>query len=116
MDEWFGTVPASLFTLFQLMTLEGWNEIVRITMKTVGVWTGTFFVVFVMFTNLVLLNLVAGVILENVLTISRQEEEKAVQKEERQKIDTIRMIHGLFDSVLGCGSREGELTLHEFRK
>eukprot|EP00929_Paragymnodinium_shiwhaense_P066062 TRINITY_DN330_c2_g1_i1.p1 TRINITY_DN330_c2_g1~~TRINITY_DN330_c2_g1_i1.p1 ORF type:complete len:1351 (+),score=248.97 TRINITY_DN330_c2_g1_i1:68-4120(+) len=114
--EWFGTVPASLFTLFQLMTLEGWNEVVRTTWKIAGVWTSCCFVVFVMFTNLVLLNLVAGVILENVLAISRREEEKAVQKEEATKIHTIRMIHNLFDSVLGRGSAEGELTLYEFKK
>jgi len=31
--EWFGNLGVSMFTLFQIMTLEGWEEISRAVMK-----------------------------------------------------------------------------------
>jgi len=118
-QEMFGSVYRSLFTLFQLMTLEGWADVAREcargqpAIKQV-LWHGVF-IVFVMFTNLVLLNLVTGVILENVLSISRREEEKALQKEEAHRIKIVMKIHSLFDAVLG-DLHSGDLSLDEFRR
>jgi len=116
-EDWFGTVWKSLFTLIQLMTLEDWGSVVRVTMNFMpsGYLWGLFFVVFVMFTNLVLLNLVTGVILENVLTISRKEEEKALQKEESHRVQTVLKIHHLFDTVLGDRQTD-ELSIEEFKQ
>merc|ERR550514_70960 len=31
--EWFGTLPRSLLTLFQIMTLESWPTVARVTMQ-----------------------------------------------------------------------------------
>jgi hypothetical protein len=67
-----------------------------------------------MFTNFVLLNLVTGVILENVLTISKREEEKALQKEESHRMQTVMKIHYLFDAVLGDRETD-EISIEEFR-
>jgi len=119
-QEMFGSMYRSLFTLFQLMTLEGWADVAREctrgqpAFKQV-LWHAVF-IVFVMFTNLVLLNLVTGVILENVLSISRREEEKALQKEEAHRIKIVMKIHSLFDSVLGNDLHAGDLSLDEFRR
>lgn len=111
---YFGSVGASLFTLFQMMTLENWSTVAREAMRTQN-WTAVFFVIFVLFTNLVLLNLVTGVILENVLTISRREEEKLLQKEEAQRLQTVNMIHHMFAGVLGDLDTD-LISLKEFRR
>merc|ERR1719161_2151222 len=95
--DWFGSVGSSLFTLFQLMTLEGWPQVARYCMNAKGLIVGIFFVLFVMFTNLTLLNLITGVILENVLAIARREEEQRVEKEEAERQRLVAEIRDLFE-------------------
>jgi voltage-gated sodium channel len=60
--EWFGTVGASFFSLFQIMTLESWSMgIVRPVMKAYpAAWA--FFVPFILMTSFVVLNLFIAVI------------------------------------------------------
>lgn len=60
--EWFGSVPASLYTLFQVMTLESWSMgIVRPVMEEhPSAWL--FFVPFILVTTFTALNLFIGVI------------------------------------------------------
>ncbi|GAB5377708.1 MAG: hypothetical protein AcusKO_41700 [Acuticoccus sp.] len=60
--EWFGTVGASAFTLFQIMTLESWSMgIARPVMETFP-YAWAFFVPFVLMTAFVVLNLFIGVV------------------------------------------------------
>ncbi len=60
--EWFGTLGASLFSLFQIMTLESWSMgIVRPVMEVYpNAWV--FFVPFILITSFIVLNLFIGVI------------------------------------------------------
>jgi voltage-gated sodium channel len=58
---WFGTLPASMFTLFQIMTLEGWADIAREVMAVrPGAWL--FFVAFILLATFTVLNLFIAVI------------------------------------------------------
>ena len=60
--QWFGTLGASLFTLFQIMTLESWSMgIVRPVMET-HPWAWTFFVPFIVIATFTILNLFIGII------------------------------------------------------
>ena len=57
----FRTIGNSLFSLFQLMTLEGWPELVSSVMvKYPLAWL--FFIPFILITSYVFLNLVIGII------------------------------------------------------
>ncbi|WP_057464928.1 ion transporter [Pseudovibrio sp. POLY-S9] len=60
--EWFGTIGASAYSLFQIMTLEGWSDaIVRPVMDVYpNAWL--FFIPFILTTALTVLNLFIGVI------------------------------------------------------
>ncbi len=60
--EWFGSVGASLYTLFQIMTLESWSMgIVRPVMEThPHAWL--FFIPFILVTTYTVINLVVGII------------------------------------------------------
>lgn len=62
--EWFGSVPASLYSLFQVMTLESWSMgIVRPVMELhPGAWL--FFVPFILISAFVMLNLFVAVIVD----------------------------------------------------
>ncbi|TVP76879.1 MAG: ion transporter [Puniceicoccaceae bacterium] len=60
--QWFGTLGASLFSLFQIMTLESWSMgIVRPVME-VYPWAWTFFVPFIVVATFTILNLFIGII------------------------------------------------------
>ena len=60
--QWFGTLGASLFSLFQVMTLESWSMgIVRPVME-VFPWAWAFFVPFIVIATFTILNLFIGII------------------------------------------------------
>ena len=60
--HWFGTLGASLYSLFQIMTLESWSMgIVRPVME-VHAWAWAFFVPFIIIATFTILNLFIGII------------------------------------------------------
>ncbi|MGB7373071.1 ion transporter, partial [Pontixanthobacter sp.] len=60
--DWFGTLGLSLYSLFQIMTLESWSMgIVRPVME-VYPYAWAFFVPFILLTSFIVLNLFIGVI------------------------------------------------------
>lgn len=67
--DWFGSVGDSLFTLFQVMTLESWAMgIVRPVME-VHPWAWAFFVVFILASSFTMLNLFIAVIVDTMQTL-----------------------------------------------
>ena len=75
-DAWFGTIGRSLYSLFQIMTLESWSMgIVRPVMKEFpNAWA--FFVPFIVITAFSVLNLFIG-ILVNTMQAAVEEETEA---------------------------------------
>jgi voltage-gated sodium channel len=61
--EWFGSIQASLFTLFQVMTSENWPEIARSVME-VYPYSWVFFILYMLVATFVILNLFIGVIVD----------------------------------------------------
>ncbi len=60
--EWFGSIGASLYSLFQIMTLESWSMgIVRPVME-IHPYAWAFFVPFIMVATFTILNLFIGII------------------------------------------------------
>ncbi|WP_431305038.1 ion transporter [Sediminicoccus sp. BL-A-41-H5] len=68
MEEEFGTMGASLFTLFQLMTLDDWANIVKPAMEAEPLAL-FFFMPFIVISTFVVLNLFIGVIVESIQTL-----------------------------------------------
>jgi voltage-gated sodium channel len=79
--DWFGTIPASLYSLFQIMTLESWSMgIVRPVMEAhPHAWA--FFVPFIISTAFTVLNLFIGVIVA-----AMQKETDALAEADRQAL------------------------------
>ena len=64
MQAWFGSIGASAYTLFQIMTLESWSMgIVRPVMAHFP-WAWLFFVPFIIITSFAVLNLFIGIIVD----------------------------------------------------
>lgn len=97
MQEWFGTIGASAYTLFQIMTLESWSMgIVRPTME-IFPWAWMFFVPFIIVTSFAVLNLFIGIIVD-AMQVS-QEEPREKDKEEIKEFtkEELNEIHKRFD-------------------
>ena len=61
--SYFGTLQASLFSLFQIMSTEGWPDIAR-SVIAVHPSAWIFFISFILIATFIVLNLVIGVIVE----------------------------------------------------
>ena len=73
---WFGNIGRSMFTLFQIMTLESWSMgIVRPVMENFG-WAWLFFVPFILITSFAVLNLFIGIIVDAMQTQSIEERQE----------------------------------------
>ena len=72
-DEWFGSVGASMYSLFQIMTLESWSMgIVRpVMVEFPHAWA--FFVPFILVTSFAVINLFIGVIVDAMQTQHAEE-------------------------------------------
>ncbi|WP_085902382.1 ion transporter [Kiloniella majae] len=79
MQEWFGTVSSSAYTLFQIMTLESWSMgIVRPTME-IFPHSWIFFIPFIIITSFAVLNLFIGIIVDAMQTSHDETDEKITE-------------------------------------
>ncbi len=90
-DEWFGTIGRSMYSLFQIMTLESWSMgIVRPVMK-IYPYAWVFFITFILITSFAVLNLFIGIIVDAMQSQNTEEEEliKAEAQKGREERDQI---------------------------
>ncbi len=74
--QWFGGIGESMYTLFQIMTLESWSMgIVRPVMEQFP-WSWVFFVPFILVTSFAILNLFIGIIVDAMQTQHELEEQE----------------------------------------
>ncbi|MGR3373717.1 MAG: ion transporter [Pseudooceanicola nanhaiensis] len=83
--DWFGTLGASAYSLFQIMTLESWSMgIVRPVMEVYPeAWL--FFVPFILITTFAVMNLVVGLIV-NSMQDAHAEESNAATEDYRHEV------------------------------
>ena len=68
--DWFGTLGRSLYTLFQIMTLESWSMGIVRPLMEVFPYAWTFFVPFILVATFTMLNLFIGVIVSAMQSIT----------------------------------------------
>jgi voltage-gated sodium channel len=80
--EWFGSVGASMYTLFQIMTLESWSMgIVRPVMDEYA-YAWVFFIPFILIATFTMLNLFIGIIVDTMQTMHSADHQR-----EREEIE-----------------------------
>ena len=76
--QWFGTIGESLYSLFQIMTLESWSMgIVRPVMEE-HPYAWAFFVPFILIATFTMLNLFIGVIVSSIQDLAANEKADAM--------------------------------------
>ena len=75
-EEYFGTLGRSLYSLFQVMTLESWsNGIGRLLMEREGWWVGVYFVIFIFMTTFTFLNMFVAIFTNTVVALESDSED-----------------------------------------
>lgn len=99
--EWFGSINESMFTLFQIMTLESWSMGIVRPVLEVFPYAWLFFVPFIMLATFTMLNLFIAVIVD-----AMQSQAHVAQKEQMREIEELaeekeRELHRDIDSLRG---------------
>lgn len=75
-DPWFGTVGRSLFSLFQIMTLESWSMGIVRPVLEVYPYAWLFFVPFILITTFAVLNLFIAIIVNSMHDATQDDEQQ----------------------------------------
>ena len=87
--EWFGTLPRSLYSLFQVMTLESWSMGIVRPVMDVYPYAWAFFASFILISTFTMLNLFIAVVVNTYDRLETEAREDA--SEERKEI--LEQIH-----------------------
>ena len=89
--EHFDHLGVTLFSLFQIMTLEGWAEIATNVMAEES-WAWVFFITYILVSTFLVLNLVIGVVVDAIQSRIRSEaaEHVVVDPELTEEVDALR--------------------------
>eukprot|EP00933_Yihiella_yeosuensis_P055927 TRINITY_DN5489_c1_g2_i1.p1 TRINITY_DN5489_c1_g2~~TRINITY_DN5489_c1_g2_i1.p1 ORF type:complete len:590 (-),score=122.10 TRINITY_DN5489_c1_g2_i1:275-2044(-) len=110
-ELYFATVFRSTFTMFQIMTLDQWNETVVRHVATKQPELIIFFLIFVSIAGFGLLSIVVGVVVENTLRTAESDANKEKQKLERDRKHIFSQLQEIFELADADGS--GTLTVDE---
>lgn len=111
--EFFGTLGGSIYSLFQVMTLESWSMgIVRPVMEEYP-YAWIFFVPFVVLTSILVLNLVVAVVVDSMQT-AKESIASSDAEEEGTDIVTLETlqaeIRGLREEIEGLRAEKEDLS------
>ena len=120
MQEWFGSVSASAYTLFQIMTLESWSMgVVRPTMD-IFPWSWMFFLPFIIITSFAVLNFFIGIIVDSMQTAHKLEAKESgmdddmpmTKKDYRALVGRLDHIEQQIESLRPSKANGGNVNFH----
>jgi len=111
--KYFGSVFRSMFTLFQIMTLDGWcDDIVRHVVFRQPLM-GVFFVGFLFFAAFGLMKLVVGIIVESTLAAAQVSDRRVDEVRGQTRKEAVERLHEIL--AKSDANRTGEISLQEMK-
>ncbi|WP_457597812.1 ion transporter [Hydrogenimonas sp.] len=83
--QWFGTLGASMYTLFQVMTLESWSMGIARPVMEIFPHAWIFFVTFVLLSTFVMVNLLIGIIVDAIFAIKEEQNQQEAHEDEEKR-------------------------------
>jgi voltage-gated sodium channel len=90
--DWFGTLGDSLYTLFQIMTLESWSMGIVRPVLEVYPYAWAFFVPFIMVTTFAVVNLIVGLVVNSMQDAHAEESNAATDAYRDEVLERLRKI------------------------
>lgn len=84
--DWFGNIPKTMYTLFQVMTLESWSMGISRPVMEEFSFAWAYFVPFVLVSSFIMMNVIVGIVVN---AISETAEIKKKEELEKSDIDAI---------------------------
>merc|ERR1719362_1473772 len=111
----FGTVFRAMYSLFELMTLEGWEAVARPIVETEP-WLFFFIASYIMIFTFGMLNMIVATVIEKTLHHTRMmsDSQQAVERKRMQK--ELQSVKKLFCADGAGKEKSGRLTYEEFEK
>lgn len=97
LQEWFGSIGASAYSLFQIMTLESWSMGIVRPVMVIYPLAWVFFVPFIIITSFAVLNLFIGIIVDAMQ--ASHEEERAEGGEAPLTQNDLRLVLDRLDAL-----------------
>lgn len=82
--DWFGSIGKSLYTLFQVMTLESWSMGISRPVMEVFSWAWVYFVPFVVISAFIVMNVVVGIVVNTISEASAKITEEDAKEEPKE--------------------------------
>jgi voltage-gated sodium channel len=109
--EHFGSLGASCLTLFQVLTLEGWVDVMAPQQVMYPIMGPLYFISFILLGTMIVLNLFIGVIVNGMADAQSELLLEKARKEGDEVRDTLREVEEQLGRLRGLlDKREGELV------
>ncbi|ABD53004.1 ion transporter [Jannaschia sp. CCS1] len=95
--DWFGTIGLSLYTLFQIMTLESWSMGIVRPVLEIYPYAWLFFVPFIMVTTFAVVNLIVGLVVNSMQDAHSEESNAATDAYRDEVMEKLRAIEARLD-------------------
>jgi len=95
--DWFGSIGASLYTLFQIMTLESWSMGIVRPVLEVYPYAWLFFVPFIMVTTFAVVNLIVGLVVNSMQDAHAEESNAATDAYRDEVLERLKAIEERLD-------------------
>jgi len=100
--DWFGTIGLSLYTLFQIMTLESWSMGIVRPVLEVYPYAWAFFVPFIMVTTFAVVNLIVGLVVNS---MQEAHSEESVAATDAYRDEVLERLKAIEERLSDRGSR-----------
>lgn len=104
LSDYWGTVPKSAFTLFQVLTGDTWAGTVAWPVIVYSNAMMIFFVFFIWIAFMMLYNTITGAVVEAILSSSKANEEKASKERQRTEAKVMESLRQIFTDASKDGS------------
>lgn len=97
--QWFGDLGKSMYTLFQVMTLESWSMGISRPVMEVFPYAWVFFILFILLVTFIMINLFIGIIVDAIFTI-KEDDKNALEEKEEVTLQTLQSDIGELKALL----------------
>lgn len=104
--DYFADLPTSLFSLFQIMTGEAWPDIADDVMAEMP-WAWVFFVVYILVSSFVVLNLFIAVVVNAMDDHTTSAEEKRTEDKLSAILEELARLHAKIDALESARDDQG---------
>lgn len=107
--QWFGTLGGSVYSLFQIMTLESWSMGIARPVIEVHPYAWIYFVSYILFSSFVVMNIVVGIVLTSISdSVKKEDETDGSLDSVRSEFEKLKKQMEQFEKALGCMSDQKE--------